>query len=155
MLTRRSFLALSSLAGLGLISSAQATDLPAMKVYKSPTCGCCGLWVDHVRKAGFSVDVQETQAVWGIKQRLGVPEALASCHTAQVGPYIIEGHVPASAIKRLLREEPKGAGLAVPGMPIGSPGMEVAGREPEVYDVLLFTGEVHRVFARYKGVNPV
>ncbi len=155
MITRRSLIAVGALAGLGMLNSARAEALPAAIVHKDPNCGCCAAWVDHLRAAGFSVTVDERPAMWGIKQRLGIPSQLASCHTAEIGGYIIEGHVPASAIIRLLKEKPAGKGLAVPGMPIGSPGMEVEGREPEAYDVILFGAGEDRIFARFKGVAAI
>ncbi|RDI57162.1 hypothetical protein DES45_10779 [Microvirga subterranea] len=105
-----------------------AQSLPKMTVTKDPSCGCCGAWVDHVRKAGFPVEVIESAEVNRLKVRLGVPQALASCHTAEIGGYVVEGHVPADAIKRLLAERPQAKGLAVPGMPVGSPGHGGRGR---------------------------
>ncbi len=105
-------------------------------VYKSPTCGCCKLWIDHLKSNGFKVKAHDTENVVAHKQRLGLPPELASCHTAVVNGYVIEGHVPAADIKRLLKERPKIAGLAVPGMPMGSPGME--GPVKEAYEVKTF-----------------
>ena len=107
--------------------------------------------MDHVRAAGFPVDVIESADVNRLKVRLGVPQALASCHTAEVGGYVLEGHVPAGAIKRLLAEKPQAKGLAVAGMPVGSPGMEVEGAEPDTYEVVLFGPAGQRTFTRYKG----
>ena len=112
--------------------------LPVMTVYKSPTCGCCKAWVDHVKAEGFQVEVHDLDDVSEIKAEAGVPERARSCHTAIVEGYAIEGHVPAATIKRLLREKPGVAGLAVPGMPTGSPGMEVPGQPADKYDVLAF-----------------
>ncbi|MXQ14173.1 DUF411 domain-containing protein [Microvirga makkahensis] len=131
-----------------------AETLPRMVVTKDPSCGCCGAWVEHARSSGFLVEVIESPDLNRVKARLGVPQNLASCHTAQIGGYVIEGHVPADAIKRLLAEKPDARGLAVPGMPVGSPGMEVAGTEPETYDVVLFGPDGQQAFARYKGRNP-
>lgn len=108
-----------------------------MTVYKSPTCGCCGAWVDHIRQAGFTVEVVEEANVAPRKRALGVPARLGSCHTAVVDGYVIEGHVPAEDIQRLLAERPVTRGLAVPGMPVGSPGMEMGSRA-DPYEVLLF-----------------
>ena len=105
-------------------------------VYKSPTCGCCKLWIEHLEQNGFKVKAYNTENVVAHKQRLGLLPELASCHTAVVNGYVIEGHVPAADIKRLLREKPKIAGLAVPGMPMGSPGME--GTVKEAYEVKAF-----------------
>lgn len=106
-------------------------------VWKTPSCGCCGAWVDHMRANGFRVTVHEAEDLRPIKQSRGVPDQLQSCHTAEVAGYTIEGHVPAVEVKRLLAEKPKARGLAVPGMPIGSPGMEQGDRK-DPYDVVLF-----------------
>ncbi|MER2268163.1 DUF411 domain-containing protein [Methylobacterium oxalidis] len=144
------------LAGLAVAltvgRAAVAEDIPTVAVTKDPSCGCCEKWVVHLREAGFAVTVVEAP-VNPLKIRLGVPRVLASCHTAQVGGYVVEGHVPAGAIKRLLTERPRGMGLAVPGMPIGSPGMEVEGMEPDTYDVVLFGPDARAVFARYRGAD--
>ena len=119
-----------------------------LTVYKSPTCGCCGKWIDHMKAAGFQVKVVDLDDLTEIKQASGVPMKLRTCHTAVVGNYAIEGHVPADVVKKLLAERPAGAGIAVPGMPIGSPGMEV-GNQKDSYEVLLFdkTGKT-TVFAK-------
>ncbi len=115
-----------------------AADLPKVDVYKSPSCGCCTLWVEHMKKSGFKVEVHEANNIAPFRQRFGVPDEMASCHTAVVGGYAIEGHVPAADVKRLLKETPMAAGIAVPGMVQGSPGMEQErGREP--YQTMLFT----------------
>ena len=111
--------------------------LPAALVHKSPTCGCCGLWVDHMRAAGFAVEVRNTDDLNPIKERVGVPYAKGSCHTAEVGGYFIEGHVPADDVKRLLAEQPDAKGLVLPGMPAGSPGMELPDGTTETYMVEL------------------
>ena len=103
---------------------------PHVQVYKTPTCGCCGQWVQHLRDNGFQVAVQDVPDTSVYRRKYGVPEALVSCHTAVVDGYGIEGHVPAQEIQRLLREHPKAKGLAVPGMPVGSPGMESTRSEP-------------------------
>jgi hypothetical protein len=157
MLTRRSFLTLCAFAAAAPLPfvSAWAAALPPITVHKDPNCGCCGAWVDHLRKAGFQVSVKEEPGMNRIKARLGVRPELASCHTAEIAGYVVEGHVPASAIERLLKERPKATGLAVPGMPIGSPGMEVEGQAPETYEVLLFDAAGSQVFARYKGDGAV
>ncbi len=155
MLTRRSFVAICAFAGAGLINPLQAETLPAIKVYRDPSCGCCGAWVDHLRAAGFTVSVDESSDLPAIKQQLGVPARLSSCHTAEIAGYVVEGHVPAAAISRLLTEKPAGQGLAVPGMPVGSPGMEVEGADPEAYDVVLFGAGAETVFARFKGTTPI
>lgn len=132
-----------------------AENLPKMIVTRDPNCGCCGSWVTHVKAAGFLVDVIEIPDVAPLKTRLGVPDALASCHTAEIGGYVIEGHVPAEAIRRLLVEKPKVTGLAVAGMPLGSPGMEVAGQPPETYEVMIFSPGRQSVFARYRGLQQI
>lgn len=128
-----------------------AETFPKMTVTRDPSCGCCGNWVAHVKAAGFSVDVVEITDVAPLKARLGVPDGLASCHTAEIGGYVVEGHVPAEAIKRLLVERPRVTGIAVAGMPVGSPGMEVPGQAPEAYDVMIFSAGRENVFARYRG----
>ena len=104
--------------------SAEVHGLPVALVHKSPTCGCCGLWVDHLKEAGFQVEVRNSEDVMPVKQRLGVPYGKGSCHTAEIAGYFIEGHVPAEDIKRLLAEKSDAMGLVLPGMPMGSPGME-------------------------------
>ena len=148
-ITRRSILGAAALLSLGLIVPARAQSLPEVTVSKDPNCGCCTAWADHLRAAGFPVKVAEDADMRAVKSRLGVPNDLASCHTAEVAGYVLEGHVPASAVVRLLREKPQAKGLAVPGMPIGSPGME--GGEPETYQVMLFGSQSPRVFAIYRG----
>ncbi len=149
MITRREWLAaVAALPALpALPALLGATDGPAMVVYKDPNCGCCGEWVEHARKAGFTVSVRNTGELAAVKRRYRVPAALGSCHTAVVAGYVVEGHVPADLVHRMLREKPKVAGLAVPGMPQGSPGMETGQREP--YQVLTFdaTGKT-TVYAR-------
>jgi hypothetical protein len=119
-------------------------------LHKDPNCDCCTKWADHLRDAGFPVTVVDTPDLKSIKTRLRVPEALAGCHTAEVGGYVIDGHVPASAIQRLLNERPAAIGLAVRGMPAGSPGM---GGEPEAYEVTLFSGTTQQTYARYIGTQ--
>jgi hypothetical protein len=148
-LTRRAVLLVLSSTALMPRNTAHAAG-PAVVVSKDPNCGCCTGWVEHLRASGFTVDVRDLPDLGPVKERLGVPPDLAACHTAEVGGYVIEGHVPAHAIRRLLREKPPARGLAVPGMPTGSPGMEVPGSAPEEYAVILF-GPQRRTFARYKG----
>ncbi len=142
-------LALGLMATMASAPLAWADDDLAIKVYKSPTCGCCGDWVDHLEDNGFTVDVTDTQLMNQIKVDAGLTPQLASCHTAFIGDYVIEGHVPAADIRRLVAEQPVARGLAVPGMPIGSPGMEIGDRK-DPYQVLLFneSGQT-RVFADY------
>ena len=125
------------------------TSLSKVVIHKDPNCGCCQKWADHLTAAGFSVKVIASPDLATIKAKLGVTDDIKSCHTAEVGGYVIEGHVPADAILRLLREKPAALGLAVPGMPAGSPGME--GSTAESYNVLLFGSEGRSIFARYKG----
>lgn len=152
LIARRAVLGMLAGAGLGLAGGARAQALLAIKVWKDPNCGCCTGWVEHLRANGFAATVSETAAMSDVKARLGVPAELASCHTAEIEGYIIEGHVPAHAIRRLLDEKAAGRGLAVPGMPIGSPGME--GGAPELYDVVLFGAKSRKSFGRYLGDRP-
>lgn len=133
-----SVLALAAGGWAGQVNRARKPAATAVEVYKSPTCGCCAKWVEHLRTATFAPDVHEMPDVSPVKTKAGVPASLQSCHTALVGGYVIEGHVPADVIRQLLREKPKIAGLAVPGMPIGSPGME-QGSRVDPYEVIAFT----------------
>jgi len=110
---------------------------PTVTVYKSATCGCCAKWIEHLQHAGFTVDAHDTDSLSDVMAAFGVPAALASCHTAKVGSYVIEGHVPADLIAQALKEHPAIAGLAVPGMVMGSPGMD--GGAPQHYDVIAWT----------------
>lgn len=107
-----------------------------MTVYKRADCGCCAKWVEHVEQHGFHVDARDVEDVWPIKEQLGVPERLGTCHTAVIGGYVVEGHVPADIILKMLRERPQIAGIAVAGMPIGSPGMEGDGSRRDRYEVI-------------------
>jgi hypothetical protein len=148
LLTRRAALVL--IAGTAAIPAAAASAAEQLvTVHKDPNCGCCLLWVRHLQAAGFTVTAIDTAELDAVKNRLGVPSDLAACHTAQVAGYIIEGHVPAIALKRFLAEKPDAMGLAVPGMPIGSPGME--GGTPEPYDVVLFGPAGRRPYMRFLG----
>ena len=152
--TRRSLLPVLATSAILLRgSSAQAEALPKIVVSKDPSCGCCSGWVEHIRAAGFTAEVVESPDLNRVKARLGVPQDLASCHTAEVAGYVIEGHVPADAIKRLLAQKPRARGLAVPGMPIGSPGMEVDGADPDSYEVVLFGPGGRTAFVRYRGAR--
>ena len=147
---KKQLLALGLVATVGLNGQSQAEDgLKDIHVYKSPTCGCCTDWVDHLKENGFKVEVTETNNLNPIKIDAGLTPSLASCHTAFVGDYVIEGHVPANDIHRLIAEAPKAKGLSVPGMPAGSPGMEVGGRKDH-YQVLMFndSGQT-KVFAEH------
>lgn len=126
-----------------------ASAQPTLTVFKNPTCDCCSKWVEHMQAAGFKVRVEEMQDLSPIKARFHIPGSLHSCHTAIVEGYVIEGHVPAADVWRLLQEKPTVTGLAVPGMPIGSPGME-QGFRVDPYEVLTFNPKGQtRVFARY------
>ena len=117
---------------------AKATvSLPLVVVHKSASCGCCGLWIEHLRKAGFQVEVRDSDNVNPVKERVGVPIGKGSCHTAEVGGYFVEGHVPAQDIKRLLAQKPDAKGLVLPGMPAGSPGMERPDGTTQPYTVEL------------------
>lgn len=130
-----------------------APAAPRVEVWKSPYCGCCKDWVAHLEKEGFAVQVHEVGDLDGARRKLGMPERYASCHTARVGDYLLEGHVPAADIRRLLAERPAGLGLAVPGMPVGSPGMDgpaYRGRR-DPYEVLLVRRDGGAtVFANYR-----
>lgn len=149
-INRRRFFHQAALASTGvLLGSTLGTRvlgaqgaLPVMTVYKSASCGCCSLWVDHAKANGFTVREVNTDDLGTVKREMGIPARLASCHTVVVGGFVLEGHVPADDVKKLLRDRPKVRGLAVPGMPVGSPGMEqgpVAGYDR--YDVLAFAAD--------------
>lgn len=140
---------ISALAGLFLSGAALAASvLPPVEVFKSPYCGCCEAWVQHMRQAGFTVNVRDVQDVPAARRAAGMPEQYGSCHTAKVGGYAVEGHVPADDVKRLLAQKPQAVGIAVPGMPQGSPGMESP--RPQAYDTLLVAKDgSNRVFARH------
>jgi hypothetical protein len=157
MITRREWLTVT----LGAAAAALVTRAPRafalasakpmrITVYKTPTCGCCKMWVQHARSGltGYDIQTIDMDDLSEVKSRLGVPKSLQSCHTAIAGPYVFEGHVPADLIKRVLTERPKALGLAVAGMPLGAPGMEVGGQK-QPYDVILFdkSGKT-RVYAK-------
>lgn len=121
-----------------------------MVVYASPQCGCCGDWVDHMEDHGFKAETRKTDAVNAVKEEAGLPRDLVSCHTAFIDGYLIEGHVPAGDVQRLLEERPDAAGLSVPRMPVGSPGMEIEGEGRDAFDVILFRSDGSReVFNHY------
>lgn len=143
---RRAILALAPLA---LIACAQSAAAAVIEVVKTPWCGCCSHWVDYLRAEGFEVRVVEAEDLTPTARRLGVPDDLRSCHTASVEGYAIEGHVPAADIRRLLDERPDAAGIAVPGMPVGSPGME-QGERRQAYTTILFRRDgTRRPFAQH------
>ena len=126
-------------AALGLAAPAFASP-DEIVMYKDPNCGCCGKWAEHMRSAGFAVKEVASARMELVKQEAGVPEALGSCHTAKVAGYVVEGHVPAADVRRMLAEKPAIRGLSAPGMPLGSPGME--GPYPaERYDVVSFDAQ--------------
>lgn len=139
--------ALARLAGIGILASLLTAQSPAPRapqsmatkitVYKDPDCDCCTSWIEHLRKHGFDVVANDTRDMSAPKRTGRVPEQLRTCHTAFVNGYVVEGHVPAADIQRMLKEKPKIAGIAVPGMPAGSPGMEV-GNKKDKYDVIAF-----------------
>lgn len=151
---RQLLLALGLLPLAGAVyAAAPAAALPPVEVWKEPTCGCCKDWIAHMEANGFKVFVNMggTQAA---KQRLGVPQNMASCHTAKIAGYAIEGHVPARDIKRLLREKPDAIGLAAPGMPIGSPGMDTPaynGKKNPYSVMLIAKNGKHSVYQKYEG----
>jgi hypothetical protein len=147
--TRRAVLAMMASA---LPASAYAQD-HVVTVHKDPGCGCCTGWVEHLQGAGFTTKVIETRSLYAVRRRLGVPEDIAGCHTAEVAGYVVEGHVPADAVRRLLQEKPGATGVAVPGMPVGSPGME--GGTPERYDVILFGPAGQRTYMTFVGDRSV
>jgi hypothetical protein len=151
-LTRRSVFgaAAVSLLQAGMVCAAEEH---VITVHLDPNCGCCSGWVQHLQHAGFRTSVLETTDLDAVKRKLGVPDDLAACHTAEVSGYVVEGHVPATALKRFLAEKPQAIGLAVPGMPIGSPGME--GGKPEPYDVVLFGPAGRRSYMRFVGEHAV
>ena len=139
---RTLIIAAASVLVLSAVSSGQQKPKPIpMSVYKSPSCGCCALWVDYMRKNGFDAKVQDVDNIGALKLKLGVREEFSSCHTTEVGGYIVEGHVPVEAVQRMLKERPKVAGIAVPGMPAGSPGMEVPSGKKDSYNILAFTSD--------------
>jgi hypothetical protein len=140
----------ASMLQFGTLSAASE---PVITVHRDPNCGCCLGWVRHLQKAGFPTKVLDTKDLDAEKTRLKVPNDLAACHTAEVAGYVIEGHVPAIALKRFLAEKPNATGLAVAGMPIGSPGME--GSAPAPYEVVLFGPAGRRSYMRFIGDEAV
>lgn len=140
----RSLLSLLLIAG----GTAWAQSATQIEVFKSPYCGCCEKWVEHMEKSGFKVSAHNVNDVPAARKNLGMPDRFGSCHTAKIGGYVVEGHVPAADIQRLLKEKPKAIGLAAPGMPQGSPGMETA--TPVPYETLLIQADGSaRLFAKH------
>jgi len=157
--SRRSILRLS-LAAAGATALGQplhalaAADAKQITVWKNPDCGCCLEWVAHLRKNGFEVVTQDVKDTAPVRRKLGLPDKFGSCHTARLGDYVLEGHVPARELQRLLREKPNALGLAVPGMPVGSPGMEM-GDARDAYDVLLVLKDgSSRMYQSYPSKPP-
>jgi len=141
------FLLLMAFFATPAISYAELT-LPKITVYKSPTCGCCKKWVKHLEENGFEVEAHNSQDMFSVKQQMGITRNIQSCHTGEIDGYFIEGHVPADDIKRLIKEKPNAAGLSVPGMPMGSPGME--GKRKDTYSVLLVSEDgKQQVFSKH------
>jgi hypothetical protein len=147
---RRTFLsAVAAVAAAASLPALAATSLPQVDVFKNPDCGCCNAWVDHLRAAGFPVKVNETPDTSAVRKRHGIPDEFGSCHTGVVAGYALEGHVPAEEVKRLLAKKPAAAGLSVPGMPAGSPGMEVGSRKDPFQVLLIDKAGRSSVFASY------
>lgn len=122
----------------GMAQAPKPAAKPSMTVYKSPTCGCCSKWVEHMKANGYAVTTLDVDDIMVPMKTYGVPESAASCHTAVIGSYVVEGHVPAETVTRMLREKPAIRGIAAPGMPVGSPGMEVPGTKAAAYDIVSF-----------------
>ena len=150
--TRRSALGLVA-AFLALQWHPTVAEASVILVHKDPNCTCCSGWVRHLKDAGFAITVEETTDLRPVRKRLGVPANLAACHTAEVDGYVLEGHVPAAAVRRLLEKRPTAIGLAVPGMPVGSPGME--GGVPQRYDVILFGANGRQPFMHFVGTENI
>lgn len=136
-------------AGMAGLPAFAREPLPVVQVFKSPSCGCCGAWVDHMKGAGFTVKVTEVDDTSVARRQYGLPDKFGGCHTAVIAGYVVEGHVPPNDVKKMLLMKPVAIGLAVPGMPVGSPGMEVGSRK-EPYQVLLVAKDGReRVFSNY------
>jgi hypothetical protein len=151
LLSRRHLLA--GLAALAAVRPALGASLPRVEVWKNRGCGCCSAWAQHLERAGFVVAaVHEVEDAAAVGAAAGVPADLSGCHTAKVAGYVVEGHVPAAAVQRLLAERPAVLGLAVPGMPVGSPGMEIAGQPAEPFDVIAFAADGSR--SLFMAVRP-
>lgn len=143
---------LSLLAPLALIACASAATAATLEVVKTPTCGCCSVWIERMKEAGFTVTARDVADTSPVAKAAGVPDRLRSCHTAEIGGYVIEGHVPAADIRRLLAQKPKGAvGLSVPGMVAGSPGMEMGGPVDRYQVMLIQKDGKHTVWATHGG----
>jgi hypothetical protein len=139
---RTAILVIAGVVAFSAASSGQQKSKPIpMSVYKSPSCGCCVNWINYMRANGFDPKVQDVDNIGAVKVKLGVKPDFASCHTTEVGGYVVEGHVPVEVVQRLLKERPKIAGLAVPNMPAGSPGMEMPDGRKDRYNILAFTSD--------------
>jgi hypothetical protein len=154
MLTRREFATGMALLAC-LVDPARAqTALPKMTVAKDPSCSCCGSWIRYLRANGFAVEIVESTNMERIKADFGVPAALQSCHTAEIAGYVVEGHVPADTIRRLLTERPQAIGVAVAGMPQSAPGMDVPAAS-DIYEVILFGPSMQKRYARFQGLREI
>jgi hypothetical protein len=155
MTRRGALLGAAALASFACGARAGADPLH-IAVTKGPGCECCDGWAKHLRANGYSVSVTESDELDSVKEKLGIPADLRTCHTGQLGGYLLEGHVPAAAIASLMREKPDGmTGLAVPGMPVGAPGMEVKGVRPQEYSVILFGPAGRKEWAKFKGATRI
>ena len=143
---RKTLLGTLAFAAMFVGTAAHAATLT---VYKSPSCGCCAKWIEHVEKHGFTVNTIPTDDMMAVKKRLGVPDEVMSCHTTRAGNYVVEGHVPAADIKRLLAQKPKARGIAVAGMPMGSPGMDFGGQRQPYATMLIGSNGKTSVYARH------
>lgn len=153
MMNRRRWM----LSGFALLAAAPvaAQGRSVLEVWRDPYCGCCGTWVAHMRAAGFTVQDHVLSELGPVRRMLGTPPDLLSCHAARTDGLVLEGHVPAAAVRRALADRPTGLrGLAVPAMPVGAPGMEVPGRTPDTYEVIAFGDGAHRSFMRFHGGEP-
>ncbi|MBO9502179.1 DUF411 domain-containing protein [Brevundimonas sp. A19_0] len=149
-LNRRLLLGAAMLAGMTGTACAQTRPSRNLTVFKTPTCACCDAWIEHLREAGFTTTIAVLPSLQSVRSSGGLPDALASCHTGRIDGYLIEGHVPAQDVIRLLAERPTAVGLAVPAMPLGSPGMETPQGHKDPYDTLLvLRSGATRVFARH------
>ncbi|MGA9600696.1 MAG: DUF411 domain-containing protein [Methylocystis sp.] len=149
-LARRNLLLAVASGALTQALGASAATPTRVLVHRDASCGCCGKWAERLRVAGYAVEIRNEPDMKAVKSRLGVPAELASCHTAEIDGYVVEGHAPVAAIERILRERPEAKGLAVPGMPAGSPGMET-GAAAESYEVVLFGPAGRRSYGRFRG----
>lgn len=151
----RRMLLLAGAGGLFLMPAAKAGEGRRIEVWRDATCGCCGGWVNHMRQEGFAVQDNVVGSVAPARRMLGTPPDLLSCHAARVEGFVLEGHVPAVALRRLLATRPPGVrGIAVPAMPVGTPGMEIPGQPPDAYEVIAFGEGAHRTFMPFRGSEP-